>query len=231
MALEWSNKTIFAILAVTLLITVAGTAINLSKIYRFNGGLTGAASTSAIGSSTVTISQSTSITDDFGLIQFGTGFVNASCTVCVMDSNGIITQACCGTFNTSNNRGFLLENTGNVNLSVNYTCAGNCTAALFIGGTSPVFSIRTMNNSFAGQTGEVSTADTNPACFNLLNLTQYTAVSAAGAWLCGNNSIYPLDFTDSQDAIVVDLNVSVPVDAPTGSQKNASFTFNAQATG
>ena len=150
--MELSNKIIFAILAVTLVIAGAGTFVNLGKIYGLSYfGLTGAATTSAGGNATITISQSTSITNNFGNIQFGSGFVNSSCSVCSMDSNGGITAACCGTFNQSNNKGFLLENTGNVNLSVNYTCSGSCTAATFIGGTSPVFQIRTTNKTCFGK--------------------------------------------------------------------------------
>src|SRR3989344_1859778 len=115
-----SNKTIFAILAVTLIIAVTGTFVNLSKIYDLGFlGLTGAAVSSDQGNATITITQQTSITNNFNDIQFGSGFVNASCTACVMDSNGTrASVGCCGTFNMSNNLGFLFENTGNINLSV-----------------------------------------------------------------------------------------------------------------
>ncbi len=233
-----TNKTIFAILLVTLVITVVGTSLNVSKLYDLGYlGLTGAATSSAGGNATITISQSTSITNNFRTIQFGSGFVAAGCTSCSMDSNGGITTSCCVGFNTSNNLGFLLENTGNINISVNYTCAGSCLASAFIGGTGPNFMIRTTNNTFAAQAGETGTLD-GPlgSCwesfFRGLNLSNnYTNVTAAGNWLCGNGSVFPLDFTDSQDAFVVDLNVSIPSDAPTGSFKAANFTFNALATG
>ncbi len=235
--MNWSNKNIFAILVVTLMITVVGTAVNMSKIYGFSYfGLTGAATSSDTGNATITISQSTSITNNFDTIQFGSGFVNSTCTVCYMDSNGVITAGCCGTFNRTNNKGFLLENTGNINLSVNYTCAGNCTGALFVGGgTNPKFELKATNNFAASQAGETSTADTVASCvgfqFAGYNFTTYKDISAGGDWLCGNSTNFPLDFTDTQDAFVVDLNVSVPVDAPTSSQKSAVFTFNALATG
>ena len=235
--MKLSNKNIFAILAITLMVILSGTFVNLSRLYGFNyPGLTGAATTADAGNATITISQSTSISNRFDLIQFGAGFVNASCNVCVMDTNGVITAACCGTFNQSNNLGFLLENTGNVNISVNYTCTSSCTPAQFIGGTNPAFQIRATNNSFAGQVGEASTTDTAGSCNNALfrgfNITNYSvSVTAAGHWLCGNGSVFPLDFADHQDAFVVDLNVSVPSDAPTAGARNATFVFNALATG
>jgi len=242
--MDLSNKTIFAILAVTLMITVIGTFVNLSKMYDLSFiGLTGAAVSTDQGNATITITQQTSITNSFNDIQFGSGFVNASCTACVMDSNGTRASiGCCGTFNMSNNLGFLLENTGNINLSVNYTCAGNCTAAQFIGGTSPAFQIRVTNNFNAGQSGEVGATDTVASCAGGingagtagLNITSYIPVTAAGDFLCGNSSTngYVLSFVNTQDAFVVDLNVSVPEDAPVGTgQKITYFTFNALATG
>jgi len=237
--MDLSNKTIFAILAVTLIITVTGTFVNLSKMYDLGFlGLTGAAVSTDQGNATITITQQTSITNNFNDIQFGSGFVNASCTACVMDSNGTrASVGCCGTFNMSNSLGFLLENTGNINLSLNYTCAGNCTAAQFIGGTSPAFQIRADTNFNSGQSGEVGALDTSASCGGgttngLLNLSSYTAVTAAGDFICGNSTTYPLGFTNSNDAIVIDLNVSVPDSAPVGTgQKITYFTFNALATG
>ncbi len=241
--MDLSNKNIFVILAVTLIITVTGTFFNLSKIYDLNYlGLTGAATSTDQGNATITITQQTSITNNFNDIQFGSGFVNASCTVCVMDSNGTRTAGCCGTFNMTNSLGFLLENTGNINLSVNYTCAGNCTAAQFIGGTNPAFQIRVTDNFNAGQSGEVGATDTVASCQGGrnsqgtagLNITSYIAVTAAGDYLCGNTTAtgYQLSFLNTQDAFVVDLNVSVPDDAPVGTgQKITYFTFNALATG
>lgn len=235
--MELSNKTIFAILTVTLVITLTGTFVNLSRLYDLGYlGVTGAATAADSGNATITISQSTSISNRFDFIQFGAGFVNSTCTVCNMDTNGGITAACCGTFNQSNNLGFLLENTGNINLSVNYTCTGSCTAAAFLGGTGPNFMIRTTNNTFAAQGGEAGALDTLGSCWDNstrgLNLSNnYTNVTADGAWLCGNGSIYPLSFTDTYDAFVVDLNVSVPQDAPTAAIRNATFVFNALTTG
>jgi hypothetical protein len=233
-----SNKIVFMLL-IAVLATIAGLALIFTRLYGDLGrlDLTGAATASAGGNVTLTIIQQTSITNQFQTIQFGSGFVNASCTVCYMDSNGGGNLGCCGTFNFSNNLGFLLENTGGVNLSVNYTCAGSCTAATLIGGTGPNFQIRTTNNSFAGQAGESGTLDTEGSCwesnFRGLNLSNnYTNVTAAGHWLCGNGSIYALDFASPRDAFVVDLNVSIPENAPAGTGfKAANFTFNALAVG
>jgi hypothetical protein len=213
--------------------------------------VTGAATSSAMGVSNLTISGLTSITNNVRSIEFGSGFVDDGCTSCVMDSNGQHNQTglcCLGFFNTSS--GFLLENTGNTNLSVNYTCSGSCTAEDFIGGTDPEFKLKVTSNYLAEQSGE-TTADTTASCGLLVNDVQYYGwnisdspgtdlttpeatyidISTGGSWLCGNMTNFPLNSTDVSDAAVIDINVSIPADAPAGDLKTATFTFNAMSSG
>jgi hypothetical protein len=238
---------VISLLAAAVLFSFLLTLINFSSYSDFSVRITGAATTSATGVSNITISTSTSITNNVASIQFGSGYVNSSCSACVMDSNGQHNQTgpcCLGFFNTST--GFLLENTGNTNLSVNYTCSGSCTADSFIGGTNPKFKLKVTSNYLAGQSGEVI-ADTTASCaLNILgtqyrgwnisaspgtDLTTpertYSDISAGGSWLCGNMTHFPLNSTDVSDAAVIDINVSIPTDAPTGTVKTATFTFNA----
>ncbi len=242
-----TNTLLTALLLVALVITSISTILNVARFVEVRDGLgllTGAATTTGTGVSNLTISSSTSITNNVAAIQFGSGFVNSSCTSCVMDSDGKHNQTafCCLSFDNVSS-GFLLENTGNINLSVNYTCAGSCIASTFIGGTSPAFEMRATANSVAGQSGETSTADTEASCneirfggWNFSNTTEtnneavYQPVIATGGWLCGNETNYPLDFTDARDAGVVDINVSIPVDAATGSVQTATFTFTATSS-
>jgi hypothetical protein len=236
-----SNKTILLLLAVALGLTILSTAVTMSKLSELKVGynvFTGAAIDTASGISTLTIQQSTSVTNNHPTINFGSGFVNGTCSVCNMDSNGIFNATCCVNFNSTNNRGFLIENTGNINISVNYTCSGSCNGTSFVNGTNPGFQLKLTANSAAGQTGEQGTTDTVVSCGNSpgLNFTTYKEVSNNGEWLCGtnltNNTFDQLSFEASNDAFVVDLNVSIPEDALSGGlQKTATFTFNALATG
>jgi len=155
----------------------------------------------------------------------------------MMDSDGKINQtgACCVGF-TNVSSGFLIENTGNENVSLNYSCAGSCTADDFIGGTNPSFEIRTTPNYWAGQSGETSAADTDQSCRQgtaVYNWTiyNYTDVTAAGQGLCGSALVYPFSNTETNDAVVIDINVTIPEDAGDSSEKKAIFNFSVTSAG
>lgn len=228
--LSASNKTIAILLIIALTITFLSTFITIDRLTGFR--LTGAATDTETGVSNLTISSVTQITNQVALIEFGSGYVNSSCSSCVMDSDGKHNQTgrCCMGFNNVSS-GFLLENTGNENISVNYTCAGNCTAAQFIGGTSPAFKIKATANSAAGQSGENGAADSVVSCFTNFNITGYADVTVGGDWICGTLTTFNLSYANAQDAFVVDLNLSIPHDAPAGDgSKSATFTFNAHSS-
>jgi hypothetical protein len=117
------------------------------------------------------------------------------------------------------------------------SCAGNCTADLFIGGTQPKFKFTVRPNSVRQIDSEISNLDIAASCgdnFSSANNT-WVDVSAAHISICGFNfSEYSLDFTDSQDAFVIDINVTIPVDAPptpfSGNASSAQFTFDAESS-
>ncbi len=243
-----SNNTIMALLLVALLITVTGTVISTQKIKGLAETytvLTTAASSSATGESNLTITSSTSITNNVATINFGAGTVNASCVSCMMDSNdtslpsgpGAYNDSCCVNFTTVVN-GFTLENTGNVNISVNYTCGGSCTAGEFIGSpTGPAtgnhLQLITVPNSIDGGT-ETGPIDTALSCFQNNSWTpqSYTNVTAAGQYLCGNSTVFPLDSDNTRDAVVVHLRVNISsATIGSGTRKNATFTFGGLSSG
>ena len=239
-----SNKTIIILISLAMVVTLVGTAISVVRLNSLGGGyvvFTGAATqNTSVGETTITISQVASLTNVVNSIAFGSGSVASTCSECQMDSNGHQNQsgACCMQFNNVS-QGFLLENTGNVDISINYTCAGSCTAATFLGGTSPSFGIRSIAWFLDDNATEATQAGTNDTDYSCRNASisgwnwsssgagGYKEVTAAGDWLCGNATSFALNFTDTYDAGLVHLNVSIPVDAPTGSEKTATFTFNA----
>ena len=236
-------------------LTLVATGLSVSRLIStpFSQFFTGAATTSTTGTSSLTINANTAITNNVATINFGSGYTNASgCgdNLCKMDSNGQHNQSgrCCVGF-TNITTGFLLENTGNLNISVNYTCTQNCTAADFIGGTGANMSIKVTTNSVAAQSGESGTTDTAASCsgyseriFGGWNISvnpittnnpenrYYEMASNSNRTLCGNTTHFPLDFSDSQDAAVVDINVSIPRDSPV-SGKAMTLTFNAISSG
>ncbi len=273
-----SNKTIIMLLALALMVTVASTFFTIQKINSLDqtfNVITGAPSFS-FGETNITVSSVTALTlggANGTLINFGTGYVNASCDACFIDSNNISSNAfangsftnntekavCCTTFSQPTS-GFLLENTGNTNLSVGYTCSGNCTFAAFSGGTRLAgyggLEIKVGPNSVALQTGEQGVTDSSLSCrgggtlyrdqgWNITNLTSYTvagptagiggdiytSLSSIGHYLCGNATNFPLMSDNVQDAGVVDINLTILSDAPAlGIRSSFRLTFNASSS-
>ena len=219
--------------------------VNSTETTNFTG-LVAAVTTTATGEANITITSTTSITIRVQSIDFGSGFADGGS--CVMASNGQHNQtgAFCMSFRNVTD-GFYLENTGNLNLSVNYSCSGNCTAASFIGGTNPAFQLRVKGAFFrnvSSQTNDTAAScqsyndGSSAAVFNGWNIstnpegTYVDIGSFQNATLCGNTTHFPLDFQSGQDAGVIDVNVSIPTDAPaTPVASSATFTFTAMSSG
>jgi hypothetical protein len=200
---------------------VASSVFTLQKINSLDqtfSVITGAPSFS-FGETNITVSSVTSLSlqaaGNGTVMSFGTGNVNGTCNYCQMDSNSISSNGfgngsntsqagqavCCVSF-TVPTSGFLLENTGNNNLSVGYTCTGNCTFAAFLGGArSPGMGgleIKVTNNLVASQTGEDGGLDTVASCrgggtlfrdsgWNITNSSAYTSCSGTGGNIVTGN--------------------------------------------
>ena len=261
------NKFMGLIGVVLLVVGVAMMFTLLNKVHELTGGsfLTGAVTSSTTGQTNVTVTATTSITIGSQQINFGSGYVNKSCDYCVMTSRASENMSiysngsniehlnCCVGFNLPMT-GFLIENTGNVNVSVGYTCSGNCTHSSFIGGNRASsmagLEFRVIDNYQMSQLGEQGGLDTSRSCFgggaydrhtrwNITNETSYTnsafsainryfPLSPAGHWICGNYTHSPLSAINTEDAGVFDVNVTVPADAiGTGVRSSFTLTFNA----
>ncbi len=215
---EFSNNIIVGLLVVALVLTVTSTVVSLQKLSILEGGfesLTSAATTTASGDSNITINSVTSIKNHNSSLGFGSGNVNATCDFCQLTmnattidgfSNGttvarsttIDDSLCCAGF-TSIGYGFVIENIGNTNLSVGYTCseldgetnaAGNCTYAHFIGGTIPAghggIGIRVDGEfNLGADIGTDSALDTVESCAG--GSTSYVGVTG---WNITNASAY-----------------------------------------
>ncbi len=284
---EISNKTMVLLLALALLITVASSVFTIQKINSFDqtfNVITGAPSFS-FGETNITVSSVTSLSlqaaGNGTVMSFGTGYVNGTCNACIIDSNGTSSNmfangsntsqenqaVCCVSF-TVPTAGFLLENTGNTNLSVGYTCTGNCTFGTYLGGVRYPgmggLEIKVTNNLVALQTGEEGALDTVASCrgggalfrdsgWNITNSSAYTSCSGAGGnivtgnctgtpavtytmlqsnhYLCGNSSNFPLMSDNTQDAGVIDINLTVLTDAfATGGRSSFRLTFNGSSS-
>ena len=253
------DNAVIGLLVVALLLTLAGTVMIIDAINGRYSLFTAAGTANAsFANTSLTVSTVTAITfainaDNF---TFGQGYVNASCTgQCVMSTNGVQNQTVNGSFTASSGcctgwdsiqRGLLIENTGNINVSINFTCTspnanGNCSASGFIGGSNPVMQIRFIPNSQRGQTGEYGATDTFPACHTYTIVSGTTTQSFANitmanfsesnlnrtpAGVCGNTTAFPLNYDNTMDALVADLNITIGSDAI---RQNGTFTLNISA--
>ena len=313
------DSILLSLFVVALIVTLTGMTLSIEKFFGISltgDLLTGAFSdTTATGQVNISINAVTSLSNRNAKISFGGGRVNSTCDYCIMDSNFInisyfssgtksvgalpfhgasaAAGSCCLSF-SGNQSGFLIENTGNVNISVGYQCSGNCTFETFVGGSRNIngfqsygLDIKVTPNVLAGQSGESGSTDTLFSCrsggyylltgWNISNASDWglpTAnggngnrsgagvgnssnagtdesggnfyiplggvymnganpgngnnVSAGGHWLCGNRTHYPLSSVNTEDAAVIDINVTVPSDAPISGSAGSilTITFN-----
>ena len=191
------DSILLSLFVVALIVTLTGMTLSIEKFFgvSLTGDLlTGAVSSTDTGQVNISINAVTSLSNRNAKISFGGGRVNATCDYCIMDSNfinisyfssgtktkgalpfhGADTAAgsCCLSF-TGNQSGFLIENTGNVNISVGYQCSGNCTFGSFVGGSRNIITGFTGNygldlkvtpNSEAKQSGESGSLDASQSC-------------------------------------------------------------------
>lgn len=144
---------------------------------------------------TVNVSVSTSAAINFttNLINWGSGTVSNNSLVAVLDtSSGTVVN---GTWTEVTN-GFVIENTGNVNVSLNIKTSNS--ADSFIGGTSPTYK------------------------FNVSNVEESSCVAGSitlGAWNDVNTTdpgtlvCNPLEFMDNKDSVRVDIQLAIPYDS------------------
>ena len=208
--MDASKRMIVGLLVIALALTFISTVMNVNKLNQLGATfnlLTGAATSTGTGQTNLTITSTTSLTNQNQNINFGSGRVNQSCNFCgLVGSDGYVNffsngsnitsgSTCCVSFtDPSNINAFLLENTGNVNISVGYTCSGNCTHATFLGGTRAPgmggIEIMIGPNNQAAETGEQGSTDTSPSCQGGGNLYRDTSDGSKGGYNITNASSY-----------------------------------------
>jgi len=211
---------IIVLLSIALILSLSGTIINLNRLHNTEyvfSGLTGAASFS-YGFTNLTITSNTALSLFGGngtTLNFGSGYINSTCNATAMDSNNINisyyangsnlgANGRCGVGFSGVSTGFLIENTGNINVSVGYVCTGNCTHALFIGGAriygTNGIDIKVTQNVDAQQSGEDGGIDTAASCqgggsyyrdtgWNITNSSSYTG-GALGSFGTGSYTAF-----------------------------------------
>jgi len=223
-----SNRTVLALLLATLAVSLGGTFITLSTLNeRLAGvGLEGVTGYALIpnGTASLTITTSSSIRFTADTVAFGSGFVNGTsgnnCTLTTMSGTGYANTPPCASF-TELNHGFTVENDGNTNLTVELQ--SNRTATQFIGIDSALFLWNvTLNEtgSCVNKSGTArsavspNTTDANQ-CSGSNCGAIFEAVSAGAYKVICQSLLYD----DTKDALDIDINITIPIDAPAGGKQ------------
>ncbi|NQV09354.1 hypothetical protein HQ529_05890 [Candidatus Woesearchaeota archaeon] len=234
-----SNKTLAMLLIAAIVISVGGTVVN---VYRIKMQITRPAeiiglASSGTGTASVTIESlvGITITND---IDFGSGYLNGTVNItlttetnhsnlgtwnnCSFGTNDTLQGASC--------KGLNIENTGqrNVNVTMEVDVGAN---ALFEGNNdSDFFKFSILN-------GTVN--ETEDGCDGLV-YNNATRLGSYFNWTEINSSVtYPicsvLDYTDQNDTITVEINITIPSDesdyATDSEIRTATFTFTAAQLG
>ncbi len=214
---DLSNKTLAILLGVSIVISLGGLAIFMSR-----GGeqVTGAA-TSPVAIARINITERASINWTVYTVDWGTGYVGDNALYCLMDTEGTRDALNCTNFTTVY-EGLRLENDGNRVVTVNLS--SNASAADFLGGTDPLFQWKLMNN----ESDACGTHIAGNACSinaSALQYQTYTDVSTAPVEACPC-----FKFQNANDTINVELLVKVPSDSYTG-VREATITAIATVLG
>jgi hypothetical protein len=199
------DKLLLTIAVFAVAIAVVSTGITYFSIINLTTKLT-AYVTEATTNLTVETSAIVNFTNN--AVNFSSGRVNSDSDAASLDTTGS------GTVTGGNwtaQAGLTIENTGNVNISLNLS--GTKTAATFIGGTSPVYEWNVTEseaNTCLNQSGRV--ADAGDAHHGLeLNNFHNVNTTATQSEKCR-----VFRFQSANDAMRIDFNLTIPEDSSTG---------------
>jgi hypothetical protein len=196
---ENNSVMIVAVLAVVASLAAAG-----FSYYSMSSGprVSGFASTDT-GTTSLTITSTADINFTDDTISFGAGRVNPTYAGATLDTDaGTVVN---GTW-TPETTGFVLENVGNVNVSLTLQSAKN--AAELLGGTAPAYQMK------------VTDVESGSCLTN--GLSSYTAVDKSKQAACGK-----FLFATGTNTLNVDVRLYVPYDSTTGA---LSDIITAEAT-
>lgn len=190
-----SQNALFAIAAIVLLVAALSLGFTYYSISNFKEGfLTGYVT--ANGTIYINITSAVAINFTTATISWGSGSVNSGTVYSVLStsSDDVINGSW-----TPVASGFVVENIGNVNVSVNITGGKNATDFFGAGlAKDPLYQINVTNIE--------ANSCTNASGFNL---GQFYNITKAGLYACGNFTAQ-----DARDTISIDVKLGIPNDAP-----------------
>lgn len=186
---EGENKALFYFAVALLIVSGIVFAVNVGKIVNITGRATGTAN--------LTIEGTTRINFTTSNINWASGTVGEDRTYATLNTSADANAVIGGNW-TSNTAGLILENNGNVNITLDL--AAGKTATTLLGGTGPSYSWNISNTEpfSCNETGMNAGLD----IFEEVN----TSARACGVF----------GFLDAADEIRIDIALVIPYDSSTG---------------
>ena len=183
------NDFLFVFAVVVIVLALMNIAFTINKI-NITGHATGT------GTANLTVGNWTAVNFTTSVVNWGSGVVQSGQLNATLNTLG---EGANGNW-TNVTAGLILENIGNVNVTIDIKTGK--TAAAFLGGTNPQYLLNFTNN----KTG---------SCYNQTNVALgfWYAVNTTdpGTRVCNNFTFY-----NSSDAIRIDIKLGVPYDSLTG---------------
>ena len=229
---EISNQTLGILLVAAIALSLIGTFVTVTKIgQQPTIRLVGYAPATDTGTALVnlTVDQILDVNFTTASIDWGIGSVDPGEINCTLDTTASNSASCSG-FSERNGGSLVIENIGNVNVTLNVSFDKN--APSFIGGTSPGWEFEwqcneanSCRNTTSSNACGATTLDANIAPWggemNSATFSQINATSVSDYVVCPN-----FDYAENTDTVKLDFKAIVGADSFTG---NLSTTITATA--
>ena len=229
-----SNNALATLVVAALLVSVVGVFMAVSRVPGIS--ITGqqALNNTDTAQAQFTLQQVASITFARDTINFSTGFVNTSAgnTECRLSTNDTkLDQDRCINFTipATPDPFFILENDGTINVTVELL--SNASADQFIGGNTTINSFQwKLSQNETGSCNNLSSDGLGTGTTGYVEVSNGTDPVVEGISICRTESTGGggLNFLDEKDSLRIDINITVPVDATTGT-KRATLTATGTA--
>lgn len=192
-----NDNMLIAVAVIAVIVSVIGAGITYNSVMTFRNIITGRV-TEGVVNLTVETNAALNFTTDS--VEFGSGRIDDGESHATLDTSaGTVSN---GNW-TANSDGFVVENIGNVNISLSINAS---TPAEFIGGSSPTYAWNVTN----------SEAD---SCINSTELGVFNNFSGEYQSIC---DIFKSD--NNNDEIRIDLLIAIPTDSKTGLLQDTIYT-------
>ena len=219
-----ADNVLMAVAAIAVLVSVAGMWVSYNSVNNVQNILTGYLTiTSRLN---ITVAPNLIINYSVNLTYFGSGVVTSGLDNATLYTNGTVA----GGSWAGTSSGLVLENLGNVNVSIQLQAGANNTG--LIGGTAgggPQYQW-TFNNSKAGSCVNNTGGNPNNTAAGFSGNAAYFFVNvnntSGGTWVCNNFSS-----VSDKNQMRIDFYLVVPRDSKTGGLTDTITTTYAQSSG